>query len=263
MSIIEAIILGVVQGITEFLPISSSGHLIFFPELFGWDVHALDFDVMIHLATVLAILWVMWGDILKIGKDLFGRKGDKTLFWKIVVGTLPVVIFGLAISGAYFDQIRTVRLVAINLALWGAVLWAADWYSESIKNRIDKIGKVKWWQAVVIGVFQAIALLPGSSRSGLTITAGLFAGLDRKTAAKFSFLLAIPAIAGAGVLTGYDALQTGLETPLASMIVGFIAAFIAGGVSIRFLFRFIEKANYRWFAAYRIILALILFMFIT
>lgn len=263
MSIIQAIILGVVQGITEFLPISSSGHLILFPEIFGWTSHSIDFDVTLHVATLLAIFWVMWGDILDIVRALFGKKGDKSMFWKIAVGTVPVVIFGLAISSSFFDEIRTVRIVAINLALWGAILWAADSYLARAKDGTNELKKIKWWQVIVIGFSQVIALIPGSSRSGVTISAGLFSGMDRKTAARFSFLLAIPAITGAGMLTAFDAVKVGLETPVASLVIGFIAAFLAGVVSIRFLFRFIEKANYRWFAAYRIILALILLIFVA
>lgn len=258
MTVLQAIVLGVVQGITEFLPISSSGHLIIFPELLGWQQQGMAFDVIVHVATLLAILWVLWGDIAKILKDVLKDRVKDSALLKIVVATIPVVIFGLAISSELIAGIRTVRVVAINLAVWGVLLWLADWYSTRVKANVKEVKKVGWGSALMIGVVQAFALLPGSSRSGVTITAGLFSGLNRETAAKFSFLLAIPALAGAGLLTVVDVAQHGIDTPIAALIVGFLAAFISGVLSIKFLLKLLVKSHYRWFAVYRIGLALIL-----
>ena len=264
MTIIEPIILGVVQGITEFLPISSSGHLIIFPELLGWQEHSFDFDVMIHVATLLAVIWVLRQDLKKIILSIFSKNQEGILGWKIVAATIPVIVVGLVISGSFLDSVRTVKIVAVNLILWGAVLWAADWYSEHANHKVKKIKKVKWLSAIIIGFSQAIALLPGVSRSGITISTGLFAGLDRTTAAKFSFLLAIPAILGAGVIAWIDASQNGgFHTPLAAMVAGFITAFVAGCAAIKLLLKFLTKSNYTWFAVYRIVLGLILFFLVT
>ncbi|MCH8049587.1 undecaprenyl-diphosphatase UppP [Patescibacteria group bacterium] len=259
MTILQAILLGIVQGVTEFLPVSSSGHLIIFPELFGWEQQGAAFDVIIHLATLSAVIWVLWGDIVGLFKQIT-KKGAwrESQLLKLIVATLPVVIVGLIISTAYLESVRTVRVVAINLAIWGAILWAADWYSVKVTAQTKKFQKIGWFQAIVIGLAQVIALMPGSSRSGVTITAGLFSGLDRTTAAKFSFLLAIPAIAGAGLLISIDAVQNGFDTPIPALIAGFISAFISGALSIRFLFKLLIKSNYRWFAVYRIGLGLFL-----
>lgn len=254
MTILQATVLGLVQGVTEFLPISSSGHLILFPEIFGWEMHGYDFDVMIHLATLLAIVIVLRKDILNIGK----------LGWKIVVATIPVVIFGLVISN-YMDSVRLLQIIAINLMVWGAVLWVADWYSARIKKgkRVNDVKKISWTQAIVIGLVQMVALIPGSSRSGVTISAGLFGNLDRATAARFSFLLAIPAIAGAGVMAGLDVYANGLSTPISALIIGFLSAFLSGAVAIKFLFEFLKVADYKWFAVYRILLGLVLLFFLV
>ncbi len=263
MTILQAVFLGIVQGTTEFLPISSSGHLILMPELFGWEAQGFDFDVMIHLATLLAIIWMMRADILNVLKGLF-KKDSKfgQLGWKIAIATIPVVIFGLALSGS-LDSVRTLKIVAINLVIWGAILWAADWYSVHVNHKTKGSENIKWWQAIAIGAIQALALLPGSSRSGLTMSAGLFSGLDRITAARFSFLLSIPAIAGAGVFAGMDVVENGFSTPIVPMIFGFLAAFVAGSFAIKFLLKFLVKADFKWFAVYRIILGLILFFWVA
>lgn len=264
MTIIEAAVLGVVQGITEFLPVSSSGHLIAFPAIFGFEQQGMDFDVMIHVATLLAIIWVLRKDIGDIIKGVITGKGkQRSLGWKIVVATIPAVMVGLLISSTYLESIRSVRIVAINLMLFGAILWAADWYAAKTNHKVKKSEDTSWGRAIVIGLSQALALIPGTSRSGVTMSAGLFVGLDRKTAAKFSFLLAIPVIAGAGFLTGLDAVRNGFETAALPMIVGFITAFLSGIVAIKFLLKFLEKADYKWFAAYRIILGILLLMFIA
>lgn len=266
MDILQAVVLGAVQGITEFLPISSSGHLILFPELFGWQSHDYDFDVMLHLATMLAVVWVLRDDLLKIVKGVFRKKNPYGLLgWKIVVATLPVVVFGLILSGGFVDDVRDIRFVAANLMIWGAVLWAADWYFQKVKNVKDvkDVKKVGWRQAMVIGFFQVLALIPGTSRSGITMSAGLFFGLDRVTVAKFSFLLAVPAIAGAVTLTSLDVAEHGFSTPIGPLVFGFVSAFIFGALAIKFLLKFLAKSDFRWFAAYRIILGILLFIFLV
>jgi undecaprenyl-diphosphatase len=254
MSIWQAIILGVVQGITEFLPVSSSGHLIALPTLFGWDVQGYDFDVIVHMATLLAILVAMWGDV----KRLF----EKIVFGKVVLATIPVVLVGLVISFVALDFIRQPAVVAANLFLWGIVLWVADRYSLKFKKPIEKLKNIGWGKALLVGIAQALAIIPGTSRSGVTITAGLFSGMSREMATRFSFLLAIPAIAGAGIFAGMDILEHSASTSVGALVAGFIAAFLAGLISIRFLLNFVKKSSFVPFAIYRIVLAAILVIWI-
>lgn len=262
MTILQAIILGIVQGITEFLPVSSSGHLIIFPELFGWTQQAMDFDVITHLGTLCAVFWVLRDDVAGIVKGLFSKKHDKegVLGWKIIVATLPVVFVGFLLAGDLIDQFRNIRSVGAMLIIWGVVLWAADFYYTRKKKAglVTKVEHTSWTQAILIGIFQIFALIPGSSRSGVTISGGLFSGLDRHTAARFSFLLSIPAIAGAGLLVAIDASQNGSETAFLPLLFGFLAAFLAGAVAIKALLALVQKISYGWFAGYRIILGVIL-----
>ena len=261
MSILQAIILGVVQGITEFLPISSSGHLIAFPTLFGWGQQGVDFDVMIHVATLLAIVWVLRTEVAAICRNFFSGN-DRRLGWMILVGTIPVVVAGVLIAGEVLDEVRTVKTVAYSLIGWGVVLWAADYYATRVKPRTTALKVTTWKQAVVIGLAQALALIPGTSRSGITMTAGLFSGLDRDTSARYSFLLAIPAIAGAGLLTLKEAFDAGgFSTEALPLIVGFVSAFLAGMIAIRFLLAFVKKYGFQWFAWYRILLGIVLLGF--
>ncbi len=254
MSIWQAIILGVVQGITEFLPVSSSGHLIALPTLFGWDVQGYDFDVIVHMATLLAILVAMWGDV----KRLF----EKIVFGKVVLATIPVVLVGLVISFVALDFIRQPAVVAANLFLWGIVLWVADRCALKFKKPIEKLKNIGWGKALLVGIAQALAIIPGTSRSGVTITAGLFSGMSREMATRFSFLLAIPAIAGAGIFAGMDILEHSASTSVGALVAGFIAAFLAGLISIRFLLNFVKKSSFVPFAIYRIVLAAILVIWI-
>lgn len=256
MSLLQALVLGIVQGISEFLPISSSGHLILIPEFFGWPDQGLVFDVTMHLATLSAVLWVFKDEVKKmilgfIGK---GEKNDQRMAWMIIVATIPAVVVGLLFGDAIEETFRSARLVAISLIFWGVVLGVADRIAARRKAHVS----VGWKQAIAAGIGQAIALIPGGSRSGLSISGGLFTGLDRVTAARFSFLLGIPATAGAITLTLAKAFAH--QTPIDWMptLVGFLAALVAGIMSIRWLLKLISKTSYIWFSAYRILIALLI-----
>lgn len=261
MSTLQALILGVVQGISEFLPISSSGHLILIPEFFGWPDQGLVFDVTMHLATLTAVLWVFKDEVKKMILGFIGRgeKSDQRMAWMIIVATIPAVVVGLAFGDAIEETFRSARLVAISLIFWGIILAIAD--RVAVHHRVTYT-VVGWKQAIAAGIGQAIALIPGGSRSGLSISGGLFMGLDRVTAARFSFLLGIPATAGAIALTLTKAFAN--QTPIDWMptIVGFAAAMIAGILSIRWLLKLISKTSYVWFSAYRILIALLIFILI-
>ncbi len=258
MPIFHAIILGLVQGLTEFLPVSSSGHLIVFPELLHWDVSSVTFDVTIHLATLLAILVALRADILEIGKGIIKREKKMTnLFWKIALATIPAVVIG----GLFSDQLesfRTMTVVGISLIVWGVILFIAEKYGESLAKHVGHSNEMSWSSAMFVGLMQVLAFIPGTSRSGVTMSAGLFAGFSKETAAKFSFFLAIPAIAGAGAVTLIHVLEKGLDVPVASLVAGFIAAFIGGILSIRFLLLLIKKWSFAPFAIYRVVFGVIL-----
>jgi len=258
MPILHAIILGLVQGLTEFLPVSSSGHLIVFPELFGWKVESVTFDVSIHVATLAAIVVALRQDIAKMARGIVkGDSAERSLFWKIVVATIPAVLIGGIFSGP-LERLRLLPVVAVSLIAWGVVLLLAEQYAKRYLRGVRDPEHMSWVQSVIIGLMQVLAFIPGTSRSGVTMSAGLFVGLDKSTAARFSFLLAIPAIAGAGAVAGIHVLQNGLDVPISAIIAGCLSAFISGLFAIRFLFLIIKKWSFAPFAIYRIVFGLIL-----
>lgn len=256
MSIEQAILLGLVQGITEFLPVSSSGHLIVIPELFGWEVQSLAFDAMLHIATLAAIIVALWSEVKAIGKGIVKRNRFGALGLMILVATIPAVIIGLLFKDQITTILRGPEVVAFSLAFWGIVLYGADRFVK--KNAESKVEKTTWKQAVLIGLAQALALIPGTSRSGITMTAGMFTGLNRETAARFSFLLGIPAIAGAGALAFLDVATGSVDIALAPLIAGFVTAFISGLFAIRFLLAMVRTSNFIGFAIYRVTLAMLI-----
>lgn len=259
MNFWESIFLGILQGVSEFLPISSSGHLILGEALLGLEVEELkSFDVMVHLGSLLAILIYfrkdIWQLILGLGKLLKGRFNDEyvRLIGYIVVGTIPAVFAGLFLGDFIDSLFRNVAAVAI----WMAVIGVVFLIGEKVAKQKEKI---TIGRAILIGVAQACALIPGVSRSGSTIVTGLFLGMKREKAARFSFLLGIPAIFGAGVLTFKDGLSDfGLVSP-SMMAVGFISSAIAGYISIAFLMRFLRTNGLQVFAYYLIFIGILAF----
>lgn len=260
MTIFQAIILGLIQGITEFLPVSSSGHLILIPEFFDWPLQSVSFDGIIHLATLTAVIVVFKTEITKIIRGFFTfNKKDQwgNLGWMIIVATIPVIIVGLLFQDQISSTLRRPEIVLGSLLIWGIVLLFADYLVG--KKAQDKIELTGWKRVIFIGCAQALALIPGTSRSGITITAGLFSGLSRQAAAKFSFLLGIPAITAAGALAIYDTVGTGLDIDFWPLAFGFIAAFVSGFAAIKFLLWITTSGRYSGFAVYRIILAVTAF----
>ena len=269
MSILQAIVLGIVQGISEFLPVSSSGHLILIPEIFGWPDQGLVFDVTMQLATLTAVLWVFKDEVKKmilgfVGK---GEKKDRQMAWMIIVATIPAVVVGVLLGDVIESTFRSAKLVAFNLIFWGLVLGVADRFSSRSAvshpagaNTAGAAQEIRWKNAIAAGIGQAIALIPGGSRSGLSISGGLFTGLNRVTAARFSFLLGIPATAGAITLTLAKAFANQTTIDWVPTFIGFFAALLAGIFSIRWLLRFISQTSYAWFTAYRILIAVIILL---
>lgn len=256
MNAVQAIVLGALQGITEFLPISSSAHLIIFPELLGWQHQDVAFDVAVHVATLGAIISSFHDEIRHLIRGMLrGTKEARVLGGKLLVGTVPAVLFGLAAS-SFLDEARSIGVIAVMLIFWGALLWFAD---HVVRNRkISNAVGASWGQTIAMGIAQALALIPGTSRSGATMTVGLLSGLDHNNAARFSFLLAIPAILAAGAKTMYDALQTGVDVPMDMLGLGFLSAFVFGMLAIRFLFFIIKFRMFQIFAIYRIALGVVL-----
>lgn len=265
MSIFEAFILGIVQGITEFLPISSSGHLVLGERLLGLKFEELkSFDVVVHLGTLAAILiyfwkdwmkilmsWLIWGESeVKMAKD--ERKKWRKLTGYIVLGTIPAVLAGVFLEDKIDGFFRSPTRVALMMMVVGAVFFLAERWPREKRNT-----RVGLRQAMVIGMVQAVALIPGVSRSGSTIAGGLFQGIKREEAARFGFLLGAPAILGAGVWTGLKVWSSGgLELEFLVLGVGFLTAAISGLFAVSFLMRFLKYHSLRVFGGYLIIVGI-------
>lgn len=254
MSYIQAIILGLVQGLGEFLPISSSAHLILVPYVFGWTHHGDEFDIALHLGTLLAVVSYFWRDIITLVKaGLSNKKStEKRLFWLVIIATIPAGLIGVLFEDVVDTKLRSAILViAIALGLMGLVLVWADKISQKKKN----ISDLNTYEAIMVGFSQAVALLPGISRSGATMTTGLLFGFKREDAARFSFLMSIPIILGAGLLKLRNLQGSDLNGPF---VVGVLVAAITGFLSIRWLLKYLNKSGYAIFAWYRIVLSLLI-----
>jgi len=256
MTITQAIVLGLVQGITEFLPISSSGFLILVPEVLGWDLQSQAFDAFLHVATLLAIVAALWSEVVAIGKALLIPSEDsESRMWRavatwVLLATLPVLGVGYLVSEFLGIEFRSVEVVAWSFIVWGTVLYVVD---RSVKQSKDDIRNIGFNKALLIGLSQAIAIIPGTSRSGITMTAGLAAGLSRVTAAKFSFLLSIPTIAAAGFFK-LGQVASGKETvELFPLAVGFFVAMISAFLTAKFLLAFVKNHTFSEFAIFRIL----------
>ncbi len=254
MDIIQAIVLGVVQGAAEFIPISSSGHLVLVPWLFAWPNPGLAFDAVLHLGTLLAVLAVFWPDLLSLGRSwwqsVVRRKVDTVgarLAWRIVVGTLPAALMGLLWEEQFEALFHSPLHAAALLLVTGLWLVLAEYLGRMEKEADD----LQWWQAWLIGVAQGCAIAPGISRSGATIGAGLLLGLRRDAATRFSFLLSTPIILGAGLLQVKRLLELpNLDAGLLPLLLGFLAAGLTGYVCIRFLLNYVKERSLTVFAAY-------------
>ncbi len=259
MDLIQIIVLAIVQGITEFLPISSSGHLILIPKLTGWPDQGLVTDVMVHVGSLFAIIAYFWRDVIRLVKGgvellMFKWNPDSRLAAYIIIGTIPAVIFGLILKKTGFlDQIRGIEIVAWNAIIFGILLYLADRYGSRLKS----ISDITMNPAIVIGFAQALALIPGTSRSGITMTAARALGYERSDAAKFSFLLGIPAITGAGLLTFLELKSEGLEVPVGALYAAGLT-FFSAFAAIAFLMALVKRFSFLPYVIYRLILGVVL-----
>jgi undecaprenyl-diphosphatase len=280
LDIFQSIVLGIVQGLTEFLPISSSAHLLIVPWLFGWKdpaITSIQFDVALHMGTLIAVLAYFARDwqrlivafVRSILERRIGDDTDRRLAWFLVIGSIPGAIVGVLAESKVdelFHQPENIRTGIVIIAIMMIVLAIVLMLAERIGKRIYDLRTLSFGTALVVGLSQALAIIPGVSRSGSTITAGLFMNLKRESAARFSFLLATPIVLGAGLKKLYDALKlpdaiTSAQWPAYTM--GFIAAAISGFLCIFFLLRFLQRNSTLPFIVYRVILGIFLLVLIA
>ena len=264
MTLFQQLLIAIVQGITEFLPISSSGHLILIPYLTDLPDQGPLIDVAVHVGSLLAIIIYFWRDVLGLARGGFSAVGlgndplQKRLFWWVVIGTIPAVAAGLFLKlGGYLESFRITDLVAVNLIVYGVLLGLADKFGKQEKSYEDLTLR----DAFLVGMAQALALVPGTSRSGSTMTMARFLGYKRVEAARFSFLLAIPAVTGAGLLAVLDLAEASAQMQLDALFAG-VFTFIAAFATMAFLMNFLKKASMMVFVVYRVLLgAMLLYMF--
>lgn len=260
MTILQAFILGLIQGLTEFIPVSSSGHLVILHHAFGVSENGLAFDVALHAGTLIALIMYFWKDLIVYAQALFVKRKETRLSWLLVAATIPAAVIGFLLESSAESVFRSGRLVGITMLTFGLIMILAEQYYKRRKDHTE-LKDISAKEAMAMGFAQAIAIIPGVSRSGSTITAGLLAGLDRVSATRFSFLLGIPITAGA-VLKVFteDGIMQQFADERAAVIVGILTAMASGLFAIRFMLRFLSKHGLYIFGYYRIILGLILIM---
>lgn len=268
MNFIEILILGFIQGIAEFLPISSSAHLIIFRDIFGIGAGMsinmeLTFDIALHFGTLLAIGVFFFWDFIKMIQKGFTkgvRDDDGKILWYLVAATIPAAIAGVLFEDAIENVIRSNYVViALALAIMGVIIYLADKYSKQTKD----IKKMTLKDAIIVGCSQVFALIPGFSRSGTTIAAGRILGLDRESAAKFSFYLSAPVVLGAVVLQLIkgSALSV-IAANLGTFVLGILVSFVIGLLCIKYLLKYLQKHNFKIFMVYRVVLAIVVLVYI-
>nr|WP_297348253.1 undecaprenyl-diphosphate phosphatase [uncultured Glaciecola sp.] len=260
MTFFEIIILAIIQGLTEFLPISSSAHLILPAEILGWREQGLAFDVAVHVGSLMAVIIYLRNDITKLAVAWFShglsrqQTAESKLGWWIIISTIPGVIFGYLMKDFVAENLRIAMVIAITTIVFGLLLWYADVTAKQTK-KIEKIGLK---EAVIIGLAQAIAIIPGTSRSGITMTAGLMLGLDRESTAKFSFLLSIPIILGAGLFSVLDLLGNVAKVNWNELLYGAVFSFVAAYLCIFLFLNWISRIGMLPFVIYRLVLGFVL-----
>ncbi len=258
LELLQAIVLGIVQGLTEFLPVSSSGHLLLGQYFLGLDQDrfGLSFDVALHMGTLVAVVSFFWRDLLRMAIAFFrsfrhrdlANDADQRMAYLIIASTVPAALIGFLFEGFFEETVRSPWVVVFNFVLIGALFIVG----EVVGTRTRRASKLGFGEAVGIGFAQAAALVPGVSRSGATITLGLFLGLRREEAARFSFLMSVPIIAGAGGLKLGEVISGGMDAAQTLLfVVGFVTSAAVGYVTIRFLLNYLTNHSLRAFAFYR------------
>lgn len=251
MNPLQAVVLGLVQGLTEFIPVSSSGHLVLLHEWLGVTANGLAFDVALHFGTLMALLIYFHKDLFQLAKSIFVKSEQTRLAWLLAAATIPAVIGGILLEDLAESTFRSSTLVAINLILVAFLMIGAESYAKRQKNK-TKLTDTSPKQAVSIGVAQAAAIIPGVSRSGATITTGIFMGLDRVSATRFSFLLGVPIMFGAIAKVMLDGGLQQVQSETGIFAIGVFSAFVSGLFAIRFMLKYLAKHSLHIFAYYRI-----------
>ena len=262
MSLYKSIILGLIQGVTEFLPISSSGHLILFPRLLGWEEHPFIFDVAVHLATFFAIVvyfrkdWInlLRGGFLSIKERTLEGHAQGRLLWHIVIATIPAIAFGAIAGDKAGNYLRNPLLAAIMLGVFGLVLY----FSQVLGKENKSLDKITLRNSLLIGASQALAIIPGVSRSGITMSAALILGLNRESSARFSFLLAAPIIFAAAVYNIKDFVGINEFLTWNIFLGGFVTSFLSSILAIHFLLRYVKRHSFTIFAIYRLAASIVI-----
>ena len=253
MSYLQAVVLGIVQGLTEFLPVSSSGHLILVPHVFGWPDQGQAFDAVMHIGTLAALVAYFRVELVDLVTGALSRR----LALILIAATIPAGLAGLLFGKVIETTLRSPLLIAAATAFWGVVMWLADRGARAGgAPRGDPLERVGFPQGLTVGCAQALALIPGTSRSGITITAGLASGMDRATAARYSFLLGIPITAAAGGYKLLHVMRAGVPAGEAGpLVVAVLAAFLSGWLAVWFLVGYLRRRSLRPFVIYRLLLA--------
>jgi len=270
MDVLQAIIIGIVQGLTEFLPISSSGHLVLVPEIMG-VTSSLAFDTLLHVGTLVAVVTYFWSDIVHMIRSFISSLTDipggnfrngidedpyKRLAWMVIIGTIPAGLAGVLFKDFFESLFSSITAVGFFLIVTGFLLWGSERISARVREKLP-VEKLGVRDSLIIGGAQALAIAPGISRSGATISAGLFLGFERELAARYSFLLSIPAILGAAIIQVKD-ISAGMDLLGASMIAGFVASAVSGYIAIKFLLKLIRERDLYVFAYYCFALGLLI-----
>jgi undecaprenyl-diphosphatase len=260
MDLFQIIALAILQGLTEFLPISSSAHLILLPIITGWQDQGLAFDVAVHVGTLAAVIIYFRHTLVILFKDwlqsVIQRQlvGDSKLAWAVLFGTIPVGLAGLLLSDVIESSLRSPLVIAATTIIFGVLLGWADWRGKRQRNE----HQLTWQDVVIVGVAQTVALIPGTSRSGITMTAGLILGLSREAAARFSFLLSIPVIFLAGSLKTVEFIQSDTSTDWSAILIGTTLSALTAFICIHLFLKLLEKMGMWPFVVYRLILGVIL-----
>ena len=260
MDLFQALILAIVQGLTEFLPVSSSGHLILVPVLLGWEDQGLAFDVAVHVGTLAAVMFYFRSEILVMLRDwllsLRARRtvGDSRLAWAVFIGTLPIGFAGLLLEEFAETVLRSPRIIAVTTIGFGLLLWLAD--VRGVRTR--DVHHMSWRDILLIGFAQTLALIPGTSRSGITITAALFLGLTRGAAARFSFLLSVPVILLAGGLKTVELMQSEVVVDWTAIFLGVVVAAVSAWLCVHYMLKLLDRFGMLPFVLYRLLLGVYL-----
>jgi len=262
MDIIQALVLGIVQGLTEFLPVSSSAHLVFVPYIIG-TTSSLAYDTLLHIGTLIAVVAYFWNDIVNMFKSFFSSLLDiprgqflkglqedqfKKLAWFVIIGTIPAGLAGILFKSSFESLFNSITMVGVFLIVTGFLLWGSEMVSRKISDKTN-LKEMSLKNSIIIGIAQAFSIAPGISRSGATISTGLFLGVERELAARYSFLLSIPAILGAALVQAKD-ISSIMDISSAAAIAGFIAAIISGYLAVKFMLKLIKEKNLLPFAYY-------------